>query len=98
MAFATCRCQRCSRPFVFLILTVFISSVALLPRTASTQVASSESSQRSTQDQWEQVCGEPEELPDQQLGQEGAEGPDEVPGGPLSAGLEEGCGIARVEP
>jgi len=39
-----------------LTLTVFITSVALLPRTAATQtVASSESSQGSIQDQWERV-------------------------------------------
>jgi hypothetical protein len=45
----------------------------------------------------EQERRHPEELSDQELGQEGTEGSDEVSGGPLRAGLEEGSGVPGVE-
>ena len=41
--------------------------------------------------------GEAEELADQELGQEGAEGPDEVAGRPLAPGLEERGGVPGAE-
>src|SRR5262249_17098777 len=45
----------------------------------------------------EEQRGHAEELGDEELGEEGADGPDEVPGERALARLEEGRGVARVE-